>query len=333
MSPTEVTLIVGHRDRSRGAAARRRAHAQRCPHVTASALRRASATEAAEFVRDIPAAGHLVVEIPADAAVEAAIGAFDGDESVRLTELLCVIDAETFFDDLMADDYVSSSHVDGTLYVAKALRLVQHLERASTVLVTGWGPVETRDLSILLATLSHLAPAARIRLEHSASDAAPAPHSAAIHQPGWVHLLNDEHDPHMRDTRVSAFRYERLRPFHPGRLHRLLEEEFGGGRYGAVLRSAGFCRLATRPGLVGSWDQVGQMISLEPLARDDDSSGPPLALGQDLAFIGIDMDAVALSAALDAALLDDRELTTDARSWTRFADPFPRWTTHAHSDD
>jgi len=333
LSFTEVTLITGHRERARTAVARRHARAQRCAHVTASVLRRASVNDAAAFVRDIPATGRLVVEIPADAAVEAAIGAFTDDECVRLAELVCVVDAGTFFEDLMAEDYVAASYADGTLYVARALRLVQHVEHASTVMVTGWGSVETRDLSILLATLSHLAPAARISLERSAATATPAPHSEQVHQPGWVHVLNEEHDPHMRDARVTAFRYERLRPFHPGRLHRLLNDEFGSGRHGAIIRSAGFCRLATRPGLVGRWDQVGQMISLEPLARDDDSPTPPLALGPDLAFIGIDMDAVALSGALDAALLDDEELLTDVRTWMRFADPFPQWTTHVHSDD
>lgn len=330
---TDVTLIVGHRDHARTAVARRRARAQRCAHVTAVTFRHASTSDVAAFMRDLPSTGRLVVEIPAEAAVQAVIGAFDDEESVRLAELVCVVDAETFFDDLMADDYVSASYADGTLYVAGALRLVQHIEHASSVLVTGWESVETRDLSILLATLSHLAPAASISLERSASAATPEPHSEQAHQPGWVHLLNDEHDPYMRDARVSAFRYERLRPFHPGRLHRLLDDEFGGGRLGAIIRSAGFCRLATRPGIVGSWDQVGQMISLEPLARDDDSSTTPLALGQDLAFIGIDLDVAALSAALDSALLDDKELTADARTWMRFADPLPQWTTHAHSDD
>jgi G3E family GTPase len=193
--------------------------------------------------------------------------------------------------------------------------------------------VETRDLSILLATLSHLAPAARLRLDRSGGDAPPAPFAPLRHQPGWVHLLNDEHLPHMTDIRVSAFRYEQLRPFHPGRLHRLLETRLGAGDFGAVLRSAGFCRLATRTGVVGSWDQVGQMISLEPLARDDTSDEPPLTLGQDIGFIGIDLDAAALTTALDGACLTDAEFTAGADAWRRLADPFPAWITAVPAED
>lgn len=137
----------------------------------------------------------------------------------------------------------------------------------------------------------------------------------------------------MTDLRVSAFRYEQLRPFHPGRLHELLETSFGGGAFGAVLRSAGFCRLASRPGVVGSWDQVGQMISLEPLTRDEQGQSELLALGQDIGFIGIDLDADALTTALDKATLSDAEFTAGLREWARFADPFPRWDAGVETTD
>jgi len=112
-----------------------------------------------------------------------------------------------------------------------------------------------------------------------------------------VHLLNDEHRPHMRDIRVSAFRYEQLRPFHPGRLHQLLQDQFPGGDFGAVLRSAGFCRLATRPGIVGSWDHVGQMISLDPLARDEGLDGEVLCADAADVAAAVQQIARALAAA------------------------------------
>ncbi|MFP1603320.1 GTP-binding protein [Microbacterium sp. 2216-1] len=334
MSPIEITLITGHRDQSRATVARRRAREQRCTHVSATARGRTSSIEdVLDVAHATPDAGRLVAEIPADSRVEAAIGALAGDATTTLVELVCVVDAKTFTQDLMADDYITASDADVTVFVARALRLVQHIEHASTVLVFDWEAVATRDLSMLLAVLSHLAPAARIGLDRAGAPAGFPAYSESTHQPGWVHLLNDEHDPHMQDARVSAFRYERLRPFHPERLNRLLEEDLGEGRCGAILRSAGFCRLATRPGIVGSWDQVGQMISLAPLVRDNDSPTPPLALGQDLGFIGIDMDIPRLTAGLDSALLDDDELLSDARTWTTFGDPFPRWAIHAHSDD
>lgn len=202
--------------------------------------------------------------------MESAIAEIADSPTASIAEVICIIDAATFFDHILDDEYFVVEGTVAPMHIARALRLVQHIEHASALLVTGWSSLSTRDLSVLLAMLSHMAPAARIGLQRSGQTTAPTQWSESTHQPGWVHVLNDEHQPHMTDIRVSAVHYEQLRPFHPGRLHVLLESELGRGAFGAVIRSAGFCRLATRPGIVGGWEQVGQMISLEPLARDDD---------------------------------------------------------------
>lgn len=328
MSVTEITVVTGSHAHCRAACAHRIAHRLDGIRVTPLlASDRDDSAAALERAIDARTGVHMVVELPSGAAIDAAIGTLEAEPDVTIAETVCVIDAASFFADLLVDDYLPVAGTSPTLYVARALRTVQCVEHASTILVAEWEDVETRDLSMLLAVLSHLAPAARLRLERDADDAPPAPFSLRRHQPGWVHLLNGDHRPHMTDLRVSAFRYEQLRPFHPGRLHELLETSFGGGAFGAVLRSAGFCRLATRTGLVGSWDQVGQMISLEPLARDEHGLSELLALGQDIGFIGIDLDAAALTAALDRAALSDAEFTAGTREWARFADPFPRWET------
>jgi G3E family GTPase len=60
-----------------------------------------------------------------------------------------------------------------------------------------------------------------------------------LERAGWVRALNDEHDPYMTDPRVSTVRYERLRLFHPSRLAAALDE-IDTGRFGLLLRSAGF---------------------------------------------------------------------------------------------
>ncbi|ULX56321.1 hypothetical protein CKX93_00500 [Ectothiorhodosinus mongolicus] len=46
---------------------------------------------------------------------------------------------------------------------------------------------------------------------------------------------------------------------------------------------------------------------------------------QELVFIGIDMDAAALSARLDECLLTDQELAFGPEHWKCFEDPFPVW--------
>lgn len=336
VSTTHITVVAGLRPGSRSAVARRFARRLRCSHVSAEALtdtRADAALAALHAAAPLSPLERMVVELSTDASVESAIGVFEESKGIALAELVCVVEAASFFDDLLSADYVTDAHSHPPLHVARALRMVQHIEHASTLMVTDWGDVTTRDLSVLLATLSHLAPAARLRLDRTSDAAPPSAFSPMENQPGWVQLLNDEHRPHMKDIRVSAFRYEHLRPFHPGRLHRLLHDQFPGGDFGAVLRSAGFCRLATRPGIVGSWDHVGQMISLDPLTRDDDLEGETLALGQDIGIVGVDLDAAALAAALDRAALTDSEFATGASDWLRMDDPFPQWVTGVRAED
>lgn len=336
VSTTQITVVAGLRPDSRAAIARRVARRQRCSHVPAEMLSDIRSDDTLATLRATGAAAALdrmVIELPAEASVETTIGVFDDEEDITLAELVCVVDAASFFDDLLVDDYVSVANSHPPLFVARSLRMTQHIEHASTIVITDWDDVATRDLSVLLATLSHLAPAARLRLDRTADAAPPSAFSHVDNQPGWVHLLNDEHRPHMSDIRVSAFRYEQLRPFHPGRLHQLLQDQFPGGDFGAILRSAGFCRLATRPGIVGSWDHVGQMISLEPLARDEGFDGEVLALGQDIGFIGVDLDAAALSAALDRAAVSDSEFIAAAAGWSELDDPFPRWPSSIRAGD
>jgi len=323
VSTREITLVTGHHARSRGAAAAEIAdtHGTICVPVPRM-------VEIEPWVRHTTTHGEgIIAELSHDAAVEPAIAEISEAAHTTLAEVICVVQAAAFIDDLLDDEYFTVEGEVPALYVARALRMVQHIEHASALLVTEWTELATRDLSILLAVLSHLAPAARIRLDGSASNAPATTWSETSHQPGWVRVLNAEHRPHMTDPRVRAFRYEQIRPFHPGRLSELLQTRFGDGEFGAVIRSAGFCRLATRPGIVGGWEHVGQMISLAPLAHDDSPLSDPLAVGEEIAFIGIDLDVPSLRRAFDAAALTDDELIAGPEAWARFDDPFPLWAT------
>lgn len=142
---------------------------------------------------------------------------------------------------------------------------------------------------------------------------------------GWTSLLNDEFDPYMTHRRVSAIRYEHVRPFHPGRLWNLLQHGIGKGAFGKLVRSAGFCSFATRPGVTAGWDHVGGVIEFPYYGSPTEHDAEILALGQDITFIGIDVDRGALTEVLNAATLTDTEFTAGTESWTRMPDPFPEW--------
>ncbi|GAA5596001.1 G3E family GTPase [Kocuria rhizophila] len=133
---------------------------------------------------------------------------------------------------------------------------------------------------------------------------------------------------------MSSLRYENVRPLHPQRLGDLLDHRIETGEFGTVLRSAGFCRLATRSHVIAQWNHVGRMICLSPLARDEDMGERDelLALGQDLGIIGLDLDVPALRRAFDDAALTDDELAAGPAAWSQFHDPFPARPTADRAD-
>ncbi len=121
---------------------------------------------------------------------------------------------------------------------------------------------------------------------------------ATQERPGWVGQRGGDSHPHITDRRVTGPRYEHLRPLHSQRLQTLLDDRIQQGEFGTVLRSAGFCHFATRPGIAGEWNHVGSMISFEPLflATRRHDADEVLAIGQDLALFGLDLDVAALTA-------------------------------------
>lgn len=270
-----------------------------------------------------------VVEFPANLDVIDLIGAVaPGGGSVRLVGIVCVVDAAHILDDLERDDYVATSPVRGDEVTAAALLFTRQIEYASAVVLVNWAPLSTRQLSTLMALISHLSPQAHLSL-HSDDFTSLPMHSRYTpdqDRPGWVQLINGDFGPRMTDPRVSALRYEHVRPLHPARMERLLHE-IESGRFGKVIRSVGFCRLASRQNIVAQWDHVGHMFALVPLAVDG-HLGPDdelLVIGQELALIGLDLDADGLAAKLDDAVLTDVEFAGGPDSWLGFVDPFPRW--------
>lgn len=265
------------------------------------------------------------------------VGALTSREgSTRLMGVVCIVDAVHIFDDLQRDDYVAARSAPGLEVTATALLIARQIEYASTVLIVNWETLPTDRLSVLIALMSHLNPVARVLLDSSDTDALPTDsvYTPAQDRPGWIRMLNGDFAPGATDPRVSALHYEHVRPLHPARMERLLHTT-ESGRFGAVVRSAGFCRLATRPDIVAQWDHVGHMMSLTPLALDNamDDDEELLAIGQDLGFVGLDLDHGALRTQMDAAVLTDDELAAGPRAWCDFVDPFPPWHTASERSD
>ncbi len=263
-----------------------------------------------------------VVDLGTDVDLIHSIAARGGSE----VEAVCVVDARHMIGDLLDDAPLSASanHGDTRGDVgARARQAALALELATRIVWVNWEQVPTPALAVQMALASHLNPTAVVRLSR---DPVSDLHSAATHEgeilerAGWVHALNGEHDPYMRDNRVMTLRYEQLRPFHPARLSAALDR-LDAGAAGRLVRSAGFCRLASRPGILARWEHVGSAMWIEPLGTDDGRMG----MGQEIVFTGLDLSAPKLAHVLDHAALTDDELADGPSAWLAFDDPLPAW--------
>lgn len=262
-------------------------------------------------------------------------GATLGDLA-RLDTMVTVVDAANFLPELQGGDGLAerelAAYEDDERTVSDLL--MDQIEFADVIVVNKLDLVTTAEADRLRAALTRLNPAARI---------VPATHGRlrpaevlgtglfdlerAQEAPGWVRELNGDHVPETEEYGISSTVFRAERAFHPGRLWRFVTDEAEGmdsGAYGRVLRSKGFFRLAGRERVTGLWSQAGAVARFEPSGvRDDQAQGPGHA--QELVFIGTELNADALHAALDRCLVTDEE----TGPWE---DPFPAWAVHGLDD-
>lgn len=277
----------------------------------------------------------LVVEHPLEMPAMEIIGTLaDPTMPTRLSAVVCVVDAVHLLEDLQAEEFVPLP--DGSHHAARAELMVQQVEYASEIVLVNTEGMSARRIRTLEALLSALSPRAALHRDSAHRQTMPqagarsAPeYSQEQTRAGWVCQLNGDFAPAVASDDVAVLRYEQLRPFHPGRLHAVLETFFFERGAGQVLRSAGFCRLATRPHVTAQWDHVGAGFALEPVSFDHQmrEGDELLSFGQDLAVVGLGLDTRRLTAALDEAVLDDDELGAGPMAWSTFPDPFPDWRT------
>lgn len=283
-----------------------------------------------------------VMPAPATEAV-CALGELPG--LVRMHAAVTVVDTASFLGDLESDDHLRDLgfHACGENHAVAGLRIAQ-VEHADIVVVRDNAP--RPDVRHTVRALVHrLNPRAQVVLgevdAHDIIDCerfdATATPRAAEHAQTLAPASAAAPDEHG----VSTVRYQTRRPFHPARLVAALDVPLPG-----LLRARGAIWIATRPDVAMRWQQAGPTLFLQPawswLAgrrldawRELDDAERATALidwdrdfgdrAQDLAFIGLDLDAARLRATLDACLLTDAELAGGPPSWCALPDPFPAW--------
>ena len=267
----------------------------------------------------------------------------------RLDTMVTVVDAVNLTRDFSSHDFIADrgeSLGEGDQRTLVDL-LTDQMEFADVVVLnkaTEAGPLRLDQARKIVRALN---PDARL-IETDFSRVAPGAifdtglfdfDRAHLH-PMWAKELYgfEDHVPETEEYGISSFVYRARRPFHPQRVHAALNGDLPG-----VIRAKGHFWIASRPDWAVEFSLAGAMSTVTPLGgwwasvpRDRWPTHPDslAEVGrhwvepwgdrrQELVFIGAGMDKPAITAALDAALVDGPDFTPE--DWADLPDPFPHW--------
>ena len=250
----------------------------------------------------------------------------------RLDTLVTVVDASTFLTELARGEALAEREMTAGPGDARSVAdlLVDQVEFADVILLNKTDLVTAERLGAVEAVVRRLNPTARLlHTDHGvvALDEVLATGRfdpiAAAQAPGWDEEIAVSHTPETEEYGIGSMTFRADRPFHPHRLAEVLDNVRG------LLRSKGFCWIATRPSIAAIWSQAGPNLVIEPAQFWSSTEFEP---SQEIVFIGIRIDRDRLDAQLRSALLTDAELAAGEQAWLRYPDPLPAWNvTHSHS--
>ena len=270
-------------------------------------------------------------------------------EIAELDTMVTVVDGANFLEDLRIgkDLHSVGQAADDEDQRTVADLLTEQVEFANIIILNKMDLIEESKAEEILAFIEQLNPHA-LKLRSSFGKVDPEKimgtgrfdFEIAKQSKGWQLTLRGEGASEVEEYGVNSFVYRSRRPFHPQRFFDRLSREWNG-----VLRSKGFFWLANRLDKIGVWSQAGRVARLdfggfwwaavpkthwpeiesiqEEIQRKwNDQVGD---CRQELVFIGINMDEIALYDSLQSCLLTDEELSLGADNWSHFEDPFPPW--------
>jgi G3E family GTPase len=267
----------------------------------------------------------------------------------RLDTMVTVVDAVNLLRDFSSHDFLSDrgeSLGEGDNRTLVTL-LTEQIEFADVVVLNKVSDARPDQLDAARKIIRALNADARlIETDHSRVDADQIfdtglfDFDTAHTHPLWAQELYGfaDHTPETEEYGIASFVYRARAPFHPARLHAVLNGPLPG-----VIRAKGHFWIGTRPDWAAEFSLAGALSSVAPLGRWW-ASLPPDRLPRDpearqeiernwtdpwgdrrqeLVFIGTGMDRAAITAALDAALLPASDFAPDL--WQGLPDPFPAW--------
>ncbi|PJE31451.1 GTPase, G3E family [Pseudooceanicola antarcticus] len=272
------------------------------------------------------------------------------DDVARLDTMVTVVDAANLLKDYASHDFLADR--GESLGEADERRLVdllvEQIEFADVVVLNKATEAGPERLEAARKIVTALNPDAR-QIETDFGkvagdrifDTGLFDFETAHEHPLWAKELYgfEDHVPETEEYGISSFVYRARRPFHPQAIHDVLNGALPG-----VIRAKGHFWVATRPDWLAEFSLAGALSSVRPLgkwwatvpeARRPDHPQARAYLAQhwqepwgdrrqEIVFIGADMDRAAITARLDAALLEGQaQLCLTER--LDLSDPFPRW--------
>ncbi|MFC6017744.1 CobW family GTP-binding protein [Plantactinospora solaniradicis] len=270
---------------------------------------------------------------------------------LHIDSYVTVVDAEHLLDGLTSTDDLITLGIQAADDDPRALAdvIVRQIEYADTVVLCGQSPESAFDTTRLSILLHRMAPWAA----HFAVDQPYAADRALTHRLRRTRRHRPElpavlargiegyslgvHEP-LPDCGVVSAVFRARRPFHPGRLHDVLEQVNAD-----VLRSRGHLWLASQPDTAVAWEFAGGGLAMGSLGRwlasmpeqhwEQVGDHRRLAASVDwdpyygdrhnhLVFIGVDLDPVDIHRLLAGCLLSDAELADGEDTWREYHDPF-----------
>lgn len=270
---------------------------------------------------------------------------------IRVDSYVTVLDAEHLLDGLASTDDLTALGIQAAENDDRALAdvVVRQIEYADTLLLWGQSREGAFDTSRLSVLLQRMAPwAVHIRVDGDLVDASTLtrqlrhthrhrPETPGLLARGLQGYTLGTHEPES-DCGVVSTVFRARRPFHPQRLHDVLEDVNA-----EMVRSRGHLWLATQPDTVVAWEFAGGGLSMGSLGHwlvslpedrwehVEDQRRLAAALEWDpyygdrhqhLVFIGLDVDPVELHRTLAHCLLTDAELADGEEAWRSYHDPF-----------
>ncbi|MDF0123747.1 GTP-binding protein [Staphylococcus pseudintermedius] len=278
--------------------------------------------------------------------VDEALG-IDLTEICRLDTMVTVVDANRFIKDYQSGDMLldrdQAVGEDDERTIADLL--IDQIEFCDVLILNKIDLVSKEEANRLEAMLRKLQPTAKLIRAVNAQvnidevlETGRFNFEAASQSAGWLQELeaggHATHTPETEEYGISSFVYRRRLPFHAERFNAFLENMSE-----SIVRAKGIAWLAQYNNVACLVSQAGTAVDIHPVTfwvasmpkaeraailqeRPDVRADWDPEYGDrhtQLVMIGIDLDEAAITAQLDACLLNSQEIDAD---WSQFSEPY-----------